>query len=576
MPEETPPLNEGPERFEPASKLQRSPPTWWQSTLILAGVDLASLWRSWLCRGFFLVSAVVAVITLKGLQSEEATASMMLEVVYTTYLLVWMHAVIFVAGSALMREQDCLTEAILSRGVTRGEYIGAKLIARSVAILVMIVAVLVPASTWAIRQDQLVRTDLGYIATPSRDTEVEAWDPSIVFAGADGAIVGPPVELSDEVRAGDVLAQLDDTDLFAALETDRRAEEDARANVEDARRLHDESLRAVSEAEDGLGRAERGLLGASLLSAVERADREADFRARERELQTAVDRVVQEQSDITTAENALEEAGTRVRETRTLLGESTITTPISGIVIEALAQEGQRVSRGEQLFTVAPLYEYQLSVPIFELREFQRLEAGLTAYVTIQETEFTGTVDRLGATTQENRWGVRSNLAIVRFRSEEAQGLLGRNADVRIVLPPREDEPSMAGALLNTITGRGQDDAETRTASVTHEWMTIALLKVVGCACLLITLSLLASVLTRNALVGILGVAGIWHISNLLFDFAGLPQLSYLEISRTMDKVLAGVANLGDELAAIAWLFGIAAVLGGLTVVAFISRDPVS
>jgi hypothetical protein len=252
-----------------------------------------------------------------------------------------------------------------------------------------------------------------------------------------------------------------------------------------------------------------------------------------------------------------------------------MTSPISGVVIEALVQEGQRVGRGEHLFTVAPLYEYQLTVPIFDLREFQRLEEGLTAYVTIQGTEFTGTVDRLGATTQESRYGIRSNLVIVRFRSEEAQGLLGRNADVRIVLPPRESETSTAGALLNTITGRGKDDAETRTASVTHEWMAIALLKLVGCACLLISLSLLASVLTRNALVGILSVTGIWHISNLLFDFAGLPQLSYLEISRTMDKVLAGVANMGDELVAIAWLFGIAAALAGLTVVAFISRDPV-
>ena len=575
MSEETRPLNEGPERFEPASKLQRRPPAWWQSTLILAGVDLASMGRSWLCRGFFLVSAVVTVIALKGMQAEEATAILMLEVVYTTYLLVWMHAVIFIAGGALTREQDCLNEAILSRGVTRGEYIGSKLIARSAAILVMIAGVLVPASTWAIRQDQLVRTETGYIATPSRDTDVEAWDPSVVFAGADGNIVEPPVELSDEVSAGDVLAQLDDTDLFAALETERRAEEDARASVEDARRQHEESVRAVSEAEDGLGRAERALLAASLLSAVERADREADFRARERELQNARDRVVQGQSDIVTAERALEDAGARVRETRTLLGQSTITSPISGTVIEALVQEGQRVSRGEQLFTVAPLYEYQLSVPILDLREFQRLKEGLPAYITVQGTEFTGTIDRLGATTQQDRWGISSNLVIVRFRSEEAQGLLGRGADVRITLPPREDDASTAGALLNTITGRGQDDTETRTASVTHKWMAVTLFKVLGCACLLITLSLLASVLARNALVGILSVAGIWHISNLLFDFAGLPQLSYLEIGRTMDKVLAGVANMGDELVAIGWLFGISAVLGVLAVVAFISRDPV-
>ncbi len=574
MPEENPPHNEGQERFEPASRLQRHPPTRLRSVLILAGVDLASLWRSWLCRSFLLVSALVTMLALKGMQASEVVASQMLEVVYTTYLVIWMHGVIFIAGGALMREQDCLTEAILSRGVTRGEYIGSKLVARSVAILIIIVGVLLPASTWAIRQDQLVRTEAGYVAAPNRGTEVEAWDPSKLFAGAGGTIAQPPAELSDEVYVGDLLAQLDDRDLFAALETERRAEEDARSNIEDARRRQVESVRAVAEAEDGLGRAERALLAASLLSAVERADREADLRARERQVQGARDRVVEEQGGIVAAEHALENAEARVRETRARLEDSSITSPISGIVIEAHVEEGQRVSRGEHLFTVAPLHEYQLSVPILDLKEFQRLEGGLTAYVTIQGTEFTGTVDRLGATTQEDRWGTRSNLAIVRFRSDEAQGLLGRRADVRIVLPPREDETTMAGALLNTIMGRGVDDADTRTTSVTHEWMAIALLKVVGCTCLLIALSLLVSVVTRNALVAILGVTGIWHTSNLLFDFVGLPELSYLEISRTLDKVLAGVANMGDELVAIAWLFGIAAALGGLTVVAFISRDP--
>ncbi len=78
-------------------------PTRWQSILILTRLDLGALWRSWLCRGFFLVSAFLTVLTLKGMQSEEAVAAHMLDGVYATYILVWMHVVIFVAGGALTR-----------------------------------------------------------------------------------------------------------------------------------------------------------------------------------------------------------------------------------------------------------------------------------------------------------------------------------------------------------------------------------------------------------------------------------------------------------------------------------------
>jgi multidrug resistance efflux pump len=555
-------------------KVERRPPTRLESILILAQADLAVLWRSWLCRGFLIISAVLTMLELKGMQSGEALASHMLEVVYTTYLIIWMHVVIFIAGGAFTREQDCLNDAILSRGVTRGDYIGAKIAARTGAILVMIVGILLPASLWAIRQDQLVRTDDGYVATHSRDTEVEAWDPKKLYAGSDGTIVERAVEQSDLVHVGDILGRLDDRELFDDFETQRRAEEDARSSVEDAQRRREEAMRDVADSQDALGRAKRALKGSDLLSRIERENREADLRKCERDLEDARSRVEKEKDAIESAQHILKNAQARVRESRIRLGHATITSPISGYVIESHVQEGQRVPRGQHLFTVAPLHEYKLRVPVYDFEDFQRLEKGLTAYVTVEKEEFTGTLERVGATTQTDRWGAKCNIATVRFSGQGKLGLLGRNADVRIVLPPQEEEETVTAALLNTITGHGSDDVETRTASVTAGWMVVALFKVIGCTCLLVTLSLLAAVITRSALISILGVTGIWHISNLIFDFVGLPELSYLEIIRTMDKVLAGVATTGDELLTIGWLFGMAAGLGALAVTAFIYRDP--
>jgi hypothetical protein len=127
---------------------------------------------------------------------------------------------------------------------------------------------------------------------------------------------------------------------------------------------------------------------------------------------------------------------------------------------------------------------------------------------------------------------------------------------------------------MDTLTGRGKDDLESRTASVTTGWMLIGLGKVMGCALMLVSLTLFAVVIFRSQLIAILGVTGLWHISNLIFDFSGLPELSYLEMVRTMDKVLGGVAIPAEEFTTLAWLALFIVIPTICTVVVFVSRDP--
>lgn len=537
--------------------------------------DFDSIWRSWLCRGFLLVSAILTVLELKGMQAEQKVASQMLEAVYVTYLLVWMHGVIFIAGGALSREQDCLNDAILSRGVTRGEYMAGKLVARCLAIFAMIGGIIIPSSFWAIRQDKLVRTEAGHVASNARNTKIEAWDPKKVFAGADGRITEMKLEIGDAVHAGDLVAQLDDRMLFDQLENERRGEENTRNEVATAQRRFEDSKRAVAQAEDALGRAERALIAKDLLSKMDQADRETEIRTRKRDLKNAESQMRIAEEAIGTAQRGVENAQARVRDARKRLGYATVTAPISGYVTERPVQAAQHISLGTHLFTIAPLDEYQVRVPIYKFDEFKRLKTGLKAYVIVGKTEFTGTIDRLGATTQEDRWGRSSNFAIVRFKGDGTLGLLGLNADVRLVLPPPAEKSNQVTALVNTLTGHGVDDIATRTASVTARWMLVAVGKVIGCALMLVTLTLLTSAVFRNALVAILSVVALWHVSNLLFDFAGLPDLSYLEMVRTMDKVLGGVASMTDELTSLAWLFGLAVTFGALALGYFVSRDPV-
>ncbi|MCR4318201.1 MAG: HlyD family efflux transporter periplasmic adaptor subunit [Planctomycetes bacterium] len=545
----------------------------------IAAADLRSIVRSKLCWGFFIVSALLTTLTLKGMQTGEEPAIRMLEAVYGTYIIIWMHAVIFIAGSALMRESDCLMEGILSRGITRGEYIAGKLVARSIAILFVVGGVLLPAGFWAIRQDALTRTDTGFVASNEWNTKVEAHDPQQLYSGAEGNIIEMKVKNGDQVDAGQVLILLDDRRLFDDLEWKRRDQENARQEVENAERRVEDAERAVVAAEETLTQSRREFEAARAntvgVSENDRAKLEDAVNGRERDLETARNRVPLETASVDRAQRAHDVASDQVRQARERLTHAVVVSPISGHLIETKVQSGQWVAQGTHLLTVAPLSEFELHVPVYDFEDFQRLKEGLTAYVTVEDTEFIGKVERVGATTEPDKWQRPTNFAVVRFSSNGARGLLGLGAEVKIALPPPEEDRTMADEIFDTLTGRGKDDLDTRTASVTYFWMLVGFAKVIGCAMLLVTLSLFATALFRSALFSILGVVGLWHVSNLLFDFAGLPELSYIEIMGTMDKVLAGASGAGDEIAALCWLYGISAVLGVLTVYVFTKRDPV-
>lgn len=554
--------------------IRKRAPSRWRTLLILIQGDFASMARSWLVRGFLLVSAIITVLQLKGMEANKDVASQMLEAVYAMYILIWMHAIIFIAGGALAREQDCLGDAILSRGITRGEYMGGKLIARCLATILLVAMILLPASFWAMRQDALVRTETGFLSAKAEGIKVEAWEPKKVFSEIDGTILKLEVEVGDAVQAGQVLALIDDRRYFDELENDRRAEQDAVNELDNAHRRAENARRMVAQAEEALARAERNLLAKDLFSKLEQADKAADLRIRKRELNNAENDMHVAQDNIAKAERAVETARAKLLTARKRLSHTTIVAPISGFVTERPMQAAQNAPVGGHICTVAPLDDYQLRVPIYNFKEFQRLKTNYDAYITVQGTEHKGKVERLGAMTEADRWGRQANYALVRFRGNGTLGLLGLQAAVRIALPPSEKPADRATAILNTLTGRNQDDLNSRTASVTTPWMLIALGKVLGCACFLVTLTLFFVVLFRNSLIAILGTVGLWHISNLIFDFAGLPNLSYLEMVRTMDKVLGGIAQATDELAVLGWLGGLSAALAGLALVLFISKDP--
>ena len=112
-----------------------------------------------------------------------------------------------------------------------------------------------PTSIWAIRQDKLVRTEEGYVTSAARNTKVEAWEPKKIFNEVGDQVKEMTLKVGDSVRSGDTLAVLDDRVVFDELETERRAEENARTEVINAQRKVED---APAQCRAGRGRPREG------------------------------------------------------------------------------------------------------------------------------------------------------------------------------------------------------------------------------------------------------------------------------------------------------------------------------
>jgi len=67
-----------------------------------------------------------------------------------------------------------------------------------------------------------------------------------------------------------------------------------------------------------------------------------------------------------------------------------------GLCHRGAGPTGQVLGVGAQLLTIAPLDEYQVRVPIYKLRRVQAAQGGVDGLRQNRETEYKGTIERLG------------------------------------------------------------------------------------------------------------------------------------------------------------------------------------
>ena len=116
-----------------------------QAWLHLVRIDLGELGRSWPARAWALLLAAGAAYLAVVAARERELASETLGFYMQAGLapLSWL-AVSYLAASAVSGEADVAADSILSRSVSRGEYIQAKIAARVGAVLAVCLAVSVP------------------------------------------------------------------------------------------------------------------------------------------------------------------------------------------------------------------------------------------------------------------------------------------------------------------------------------------------------------------------------------------------------------------------------------------------
>ena len=234
------------------------------------------------------------------------------------------------------------------------------------------------------------------------------------------AEIAGPVEQThaDEgqrVRAGALLARLDDT-----------AVRDAYLSAKSA----------VRTAESALQNAQRNL---------ERSSRLAKAGALpERDLETA-------QLNATNAEGALADARARLASAGKQLAQTTVRTPITGVISEREVDAGDVVTVGAELFRIVDLGSLRLEASV-AASEIDRLKPGMPVEFGVSgyDRRFTGRIERINPTVDPTTGQVRIYVTIPNERQSLVSGLF---AEGRVATDTRK----AIGVPADAVDERGTE-----------------------------------------------------------------------------------------------------------------------
>ena len=203
-----------------------------------------------------------------------------------------------------------------------------------------------------------------------------------------GAVVRVPVVEGDRVAAGDVLFELDATELRAAVAQADASVLQALARMRQVREVQgpvaEQAMKQAQAllhvAQQGLARSRelfaKGFIGQAALDEAVRADQAAQ--AQLRSAQSLHAGTAADGSDSAAAQAALAQARSAATAARARLGYATVRAPAAGMVIARHVEPGDMVQPGRVFMSLSPVGELHLVAQVDE-RHLALLRPGLRA-----------------------------------------------------------------------------------------------------------------------------------------------------------------------------------------------------
>jgi HlyD family secretion protein len=274
----------------------------------------------------------------------------------------------------------------------------------------------IPVKGYQVAQGEIVAEVMG---TGTLEAKVQ----TIVSTKIPGRILEMRVDQGDQVRAGQTLLQLDDSEFRQQVEIARSALDAAKATVE---RMQADAVRsqAILEQSRIEYRRRESLFNSKSIAANEIDKRREELKVAEADLEKTRAAVVESRKNLVVAQNTVDYQLAR-------LGDTLIAAPFDGLIIRRDRDPGDVVVPGTSIFLLVSTRSLWVRTWVDET-EMQRVTEGQAARVVFRaepETSYIGKVVRLGRETDRE---TREFLVDVEIERLPRNWSVGQRADVFI------------------------------------------------------------------------------------------------------------------------------------------------
>lgn len=316
-----------------------------------------------------------------------------------------------------------------------------------------------------------------------------------VKSEATGRIIEMYVKEGDSVKAGDVICKLDQSNQALLVESMQIALDQARIRYTEAKNAQSPVNR--SNYESALENARQSLIKAeeNRLTSAQSYDRISELHtkgyATDQELENAHERMLTAEANVAAAEESLaaaelqldkfsessdkasieqarlsyEAAKVNLEDAQKQLGDSIITSPINGIVLEKLLDVGDSVisinsavGGGNTIVRVADMSKMQVRTNVDEI-DIGKIETGQTATITVDtyfDREFHGVVTNIYPQGESTGTGLVSFIVIIEV--DNSEGLLLGNMTANVDVNAKTIADALLIPLAATRAGEGPEE----------------------------------------------------------------------------------------------------------------------